>query len=95
MIVPSKGEFHQIIGSNKNLNEIAYGKSRSFFVANMRLNARYEITVSMNQRSIAPELSTKELPAKATCQDLVEMLGAEAVAYPTVTWYLRAAKFPA
>jgi hypothetical protein len=28
-------------------------------------------------------------------EDLLQMLSAEAVAYPTVTWYCRAAKFPA
>jgi hypothetical protein len=37
----------------------------------------------------------KGLSAKAIHQELVQMLGAEAIAYPTVTWYLHAVKFPA
>jgi hypothetical protein len=49
----------------------------------------------MHQRSIALYLSMKGLPAKAIHQELVQTLGAEAVAYPTVTWYLRVAKFQA
>jgi hypothetical protein len=35
----------------------------------------------------------KGLLAKAFHQELVQKVGAEAVAYPIVTWYLRAAKF--
>jgi hypothetical protein len=46
----------------------------------------------MDQRSIALYLSMKELSVKAIHQEIVQTLGAEAVAYLTVTWYLRAAK---
>jgi hypothetical protein len=49
----------------------------------------------MDQRSIAPYLSMKGLSAKAIQQEFVQTLGAGAVVYPTVTWHLRAAKFPA
>jgi hypothetical protein len=49
----------------------------------------------MDQRSIALCLSMKGLSPKSIHQELVQTLGAEAVAYPTVTWYLRAAKCPA
>jgi hypothetical protein len=49
----------------------------------------------MNQRSIALYLSMKRLLPKAFHQELVQTLGAEAVAYRTVAWCLRAAKFPA
>jgi hypothetical protein len=48
----------------------------------------------MDQRSIALYLSINGLSTKAIHQELVRTLGAEAVAYPTVTWYLRTAKFP-
>jgi hypothetical protein len=48
----------------------------------------------MDQPSIALYLSMKELSSKPMYQELVQMLGAEAVAYPTVTWYLRVATFP-
>jgi hypothetical protein len=37
----------------------------------------------------------KGLSAKTIHQELVQTLGAEAIAYSTVTWYLRPAKFPA
>jgi hypothetical protein len=49
----------------------------------------------MGQRSIAPYLSLKESSVKEIDQGLVPALGAGAVAYPRVTWYLRAAKCPA
>jgi hypothetical protein len=78
-----------------NLDEIAYGKLRFFLVAKRTLSRRSEITSSMDLRSIALGLSMKGLSGKAIHQELVQTLGVEAVAYPTVTWYLRAAKFPA
>jgi hypothetical protein len=37
----------------------------------------------------------KGLSAKAIHQELVQKLGAEVVTHPTVTWYIRASKFPA
>jgi hypothetical protein len=46
----------------------------------------------MDQGSIALYLSMKLLSAKAIHQELVQTLSAEAVAYYTVTWDLRAAK---
>jgi hypothetical protein len=49
----------------------------------------------MDQRSSALFVSMKGLSAKVIHRKLVQTLGAEAVAYPTVTWYLRAAKCPA
>jgi hypothetical protein len=49
----------------------------------------------MDQRLIAPYLSRKELSAKAIHQELVPTIGVQSVACPPVTWYLRAAKFPA
>jgi hypothetical protein len=49
----------------------------------------------MDQRSIALYLSMKGLSAKAIHQGLVQALGAQAVAYFTITSYLRAAKFHA
>jgi AraC-like DNA-binding protein len=49
----------------------------------------------MDQRSTVPYVSMKGLSAKAIHQELVQTLGAEAVAYPAVTWHLRTAKFPA
>jgi hypothetical protein len=48
----------------------------------------------MDQRSIALYFSMKGLSAKAIHQELIQKIGAEGVAYPTVTRYLRA-KFPA
>jgi hypothetical protein len=49
----------------------------------------------MDQRSIALYLSMKGLSAKAIHRELVRTLGAEAVTYPAVTWYLHAARSPA
>jgi hypothetical protein len=49
----------------------------------------------MHQRSIALYLSMIGLSAQAIHQEPVQTLGAEAVAYPTVTSCLRAAKCPA
>jgi hypothetical protein len=49
----------------------------------------------MDQGSITLCLSMKGLSAKAIHQDLVQTLGAEAVACPTGAWDLRAVKFPA
>jgi hypothetical protein len=49
----------------------------------------------LDQRSIELYLSIKGISAKAMNQELVQRLGAEAGAYPTVTSYFRAAKFPA
>jgi hypothetical protein len=48
----------------------------------------------MDPRSIAPDLSMKGLSGKAVHQDLVQPLGAEAVAYPTRIWHLYAPEFP-
>jgi hypothetical protein len=73
-----------MIGYNKNLEEIAYEKVRSYLVANMTLNARSAITTSMDWRSIALYLSMKKLSAKTMYKDLVQTLDAEAVAYSTV-----------
>jgi hypothetical protein len=95
MTATLRGEFHKIIGENKNLDEIAYGKLRSVLVANMTLNIHYEITSFIDQRSIAFCLSMKGLFSKEIHQKLVQTLGFQAVAYPTVTWHLHAAKFPA
>jgi hypothetical protein len=50
---------------------------------------------SMDQRPIALYVSMKGLSVKAIHPELVQMLGAEIVAYPTVRSYLRTAKFPA
>jgi hypothetical protein len=36
----------------------------------------------------------KQLSAKVISQDLGQTLSAEAVTYPTATWYLRVGKFP-
>jgi hypothetical protein len=49
----------------------------------------------MGQRSIEPYLSMKGSSVKAIDQGLLPALGAEAVAYPRVTWYIRAVKCPA
>jgi AraC-like DNA-binding protein len=49
----------------------------------------------MDQRSITTCLSMKGQSGKAIYQDLAQTLAAEAVAYPTVTWYRHAAKFAA
>jgi hypothetical protein len=49
----------------------------------------------MDQRSIALFLSMKGLSAKAIHQELVQTLAAEAVAYRTITWHVRAVTFPA
>jgi hypothetical protein len=48
---------------------------------------------AMDQRSNALYLSTKGLSAKLIHQTLVDILGFETVAYSTVTWYLRTARF--
>jgi hypothetical protein len=47
----------------------------------------------MDQRSIALYVSMKGLSAKTIHHELVRTLGAEAIAYRAVTWYLRSAKF--
>ena len=47
----------------------------------------------MHQQSIALYLSIKGFSAKQIHRELVETLGREAVAYQTVTWDLRTAKF--
>jgi hypothetical protein len=83
------------ISQNQNVDEIPYGKLRSFLVANMTLNVPEAISCTMGERSIALYFAMKGLSAKAIYQGFVQTLGAEAVAYPTVTWYLRAARFPA
>jgi hypothetical protein len=49
----------------------------------------------MHQRLIALYLFLKGISAKASHQEPVQTLGAETVAYPTVTWYIRSATFPA
>jgi hypothetical protein len=61
----------------------------------MTLNARQQVTFSMDQRSKALCRSMKGLSQKAISEGLVQKLGSEAVAHPTVMWYLHAAKFPA
>jgi hypothetical protein len=48
----------------------------------------------MDQRLMALYVPMKGLSAMAIHQEVVQTLGAEAVAYPTVTWYFHAAKFP-
>jgi hypothetical protein len=94
MTAALRGDFYEIIGRNKNFDEIARGKLRSFLVANMTLNVGEEIPSSMDQRSIALYVSVKGLSAKAIHQELIQTLGAEAVVYWTVVWHLLAAKFP-
>jgi hypothetical protein len=64
-----------------------------FLVASMTLDVHLEITSSMDQRSIALYLSMKGLSGTLIDQELVQMLHDEAVACPTVTWYVPAAKF--
>jgi uncharacterized membrane protein len=61
----------------------------------MTVGTDYEKTSVMDQRSIALYLSMKGLSAKLIHQELVDMLGLEALAYSTVTWYLRTASFAA
>jgi hypothetical protein len=59
----------------------------------MTLTTDREIISSMDQRTIAFYLRMKGLSAEAIHQDLVAILGPEAIAYSTVTWYLRTSKF--
>ena len=48
----------------------------------------------MDQRSICVFLAMKELSAQAVHEELVAVLGPDAVAYSTVTKYLRQRQFP-
>jgi hypothetical protein len=47
----------------------------------------------MDQQSIMLYFSIKELSVKLIHQELVDMLGLEALAYSTVIWYFRTARF--
>jgi hypothetical protein len=49
----------------------------------------------MDQRSICLYLNRKGLSAHAIHNDLVQVLGSDAVAYSTVTFYLRASHWTA
>jgi hypothetical protein len=71
MTAALRRDFGKIIGEDKNLGEIAYGKLRSFLVTNTTLNGREEITSCMDQRLIALHLSMKGLLTKAIVQNLV------------------------
>jgi hypothetical protein len=93
MTATLRGDFYKIIDQNKNIDEVAYGKLQFFLVASMTLDVHLEIISSMDQRSKALYLSMKGLSGKLIHQELVQILHTEAVAYPTVTWYVPVAKF--
>jgi hypothetical protein len=89
-----RGDFCEIIGENKNFDEIAYGNSDPFCRQHDAKCTLRNITSFVDQHSIALSLSMKELSAKVTYQDPVQTLGAETLAYFVATWCRRATKFP-
>jgi translation initiation factor RLI1 len=70
-----------------------YGEKSKFMRKKRKMTLALTYS-SMDQRSICLFLVTKQLSAEATDNELVAVLGPEAIGYSTVTNYLRQRHFP-